>query len=87
MTKMTSEDILNWVSNELAESRTDTVLYFLKVEAIANANGIEDLAQGINVGHYMKLRHTDKESFKTAFYNFPQISKPAKSGDLEKAFR
>ncbi|MEW6068766.1 MAG: hypothetical protein AB1610_10810 [Nitrospirota bacterium] len=58
-----------------------------KVEAIANANSLDDLAQVIDVRHYTKLRQTDKESFRTAINNFPQMSKPAANDDLEKALQ
>ncbi|RJQ55481.1 MAG: hypothetical protein C4526_03530 [Nitrospiraceae bacterium] len=65
----------------------DINLMINKVEAIANANSIEDLSQLIDVSHYTKLRQTDGESLRTAINNFPQISKPATSDDLEKALR
>lgn len=61
----------------------DINLMINKVEAIANANSLEDLAQVIDVSHYTKLRQTDGESFRTAINTFPQISKPAASDNLE----
>lgn len=65
----------------------DINLMINKVEAIANANSLEDLAQVIDVSHYTKLRQTDEESFRTAINNFPQISKPATRDNLEKALQ
>ena len=58
-----------------------------KVEAIANANNLEELAQVIDVSHYIQLRQTDEESFRTAINNFPQISKPATRDNLKKALQ
>jgi hypothetical protein len=58
-----------------------------KVEAIANANSLEDLSQVIDVSHYTKLRQTDDESFRTAINNFPQISKPSTQEEMEKALQ
>lgn len=62
----------------------DINLMINKIEAIANAKSLDDVAQVIDVSHYTKLRQTDEESFRTAINNFPQISKPATHDDLGK---
>jgi hypothetical protein len=67
--------------------RLDIEQIIPKVEGIANANSVADLSRIIDVGHYLKLRHTDKESFKAAFDDFPQISKPLRDSDIENSLQ
>ncbi|MEW6571734.1 MAG: hypothetical protein AB1390_11295 [Nitrospirota bacterium] len=58
-----------------------------KVEAIANASNIKDIAQIIDISHYKKMKQTDNKSLKTAFSNFPAISKPSTQDEMEKALQ
>jgi hypothetical protein len=58
-----------------------------KMEAIANANNIDNLAQIVDIVHYRRMRQTDGESLQTAFNNFPSLSKPSTKYEIEKAFQ